>query len=197
MLPLTGGRAAVIWTLPTADAERIAALPTDEFRAELQAVFGFRLGRITRIGDRHMHPLARVASGAVHRRPRRPDRRRGVAAASGRGAGLQSRVARRRDTRGGDRRRAAARAPRRRRPTSARRAARALSRVARGRSAPRVDVHARLDSPVRRRRARARPRPRAGAHGVRPAAGREGAARAANDGPRGTAAAARARLALV
>ena len=66
-LPLTAGRAAVIWTLPTADAERIAALPADDFRAELQAVFGFRLGRIGRIGDRHMHALARIASDDLHR----------------------------------------------------------------------------------------------------------------------------------
>ncbi len=63
-------------------------------------------------------------------------------------------------------------------------------------SAPRFDVHARLDQPVRRgpaalgpARARARPRPRC----VRPLAGREGVARAPNDGPRGPPAAARAR----
>jgi 2-octaprenyl-6-methoxyphenol hydroxylase len=61
-LPLTVGRAAVIWTLPSADAEGIAALPTDDFRAELQSVFGFRLGRIGRIGERHVHALARIAS---------------------------------------------------------------------------------------------------------------------------------------
>jgi 2-octaprenyl-6-methoxyphenol hydroxylase len=66
-LPLTAGRAAVIWTLPTADAERIAALPTDEFRAELQAAFGFRLGRIGRIGAAQMHSLARIASDELHR----------------------------------------------------------------------------------------------------------------------------------
>jgi 2-octaprenyl-6-methoxyphenol hydroxylase len=66
-LPLTAGRAAVIWTLPTAEAERIAALSTDEFRAELQAAFGFRLGRIGRIGERHMHALARIASDELHR----------------------------------------------------------------------------------------------------------------------------------
>jgi 2-octaprenyl-6-methoxyphenol hydroxylase len=66
-LPLTAGRAAVIWTLPTADAERIAALATEEFRAELQAAFGFRLGRIGRIGARHVHALARIASDELHR----------------------------------------------------------------------------------------------------------------------------------
>jgi 2-octaprenyl-6-methoxyphenol hydroxylase len=66
LLPLTGGRGAVIWTLPEADAERVAALPVDAFRAELQAAFGQRLGRFTRIGERHLYSLARVASGAIH-----------------------------------------------------------------------------------------------------------------------------------
>jgi 2-octaprenyl-6-methoxyphenol hydroxylase len=66
LLPLTGARAAVIWTLPTADAQRTAAAPEASFRAELQDVFGYRLGRFVRIGERHLHTLARVASGAVH-----------------------------------------------------------------------------------------------------------------------------------
>ena len=66
MLPLTGGRVAVIWTLPSKEAERIAALPEAEFRAELQSSFGFRLGRFTRIGARAMHTLVRIASGAIH-----------------------------------------------------------------------------------------------------------------------------------
>jgi 2-octaprenyl-6-methoxyphenol hydroxylase len=66
LLPLTGGRAAVIWTLPEGDAERIAGLSAEAFRGELQAAFGQRLGRFTRIGERHLYTLARVASGAVH-----------------------------------------------------------------------------------------------------------------------------------
>jgi 2-octaprenyl-6-methoxyphenol hydroxylase len=66
LLPLTGGRAAVIWTLPEGDAQTIAALPVDAFRAELQAAFGQRLGRFTRIGERHLYKLARVASEAIH-----------------------------------------------------------------------------------------------------------------------------------
>ena len=66
LLPLTGGRAAVIWTLPEGDAERIAALPAEAFRAELQDAFGQRLGRFTRIGERHLYTLTRVASGAVY-----------------------------------------------------------------------------------------------------------------------------------
>lgn len=66
LLPLTSGRAAVIWTLPEGEAERVAALAADAFRDELQAAFGQRLGRFTRIGERHLYKLARVASGAVH-----------------------------------------------------------------------------------------------------------------------------------
>jgi 2-octaprenyl-6-methoxyphenol hydroxylase len=66
LLPLTGNRAAVIWTLPAALADEIAALPDDTFRAELQSAFGYRLGRFTRIGTRHLHTLVRIASGAVH-----------------------------------------------------------------------------------------------------------------------------------
>jgi hypothetical protein len=62
MLPLTGGRAAVIWTLPAADARSVAELPDDRFREELQTAFGYRLGRITRVGARHMHALARIAA---------------------------------------------------------------------------------------------------------------------------------------
>lgn len=64
MLPITGGRAAVIWTLPTDVAPAVAELPTDAFRDALQTAFGYRLGRITRVGERHLYPLARIASGA-------------------------------------------------------------------------------------------------------------------------------------
>ncbi len=66
LLPLTGGRAAVIWTLPADDAERVKALPADTFRAELQEAFGQRVGRFARIGERHGDPLARVLSGEGH-----------------------------------------------------------------------------------------------------------------------------------
>jgi 2-octaprenyl-6-methoxyphenol hydroxylase len=66
LLPLSGGRAAVIWTLPAADARRVAALPDAGFAAELTSTFGSRLGRFTRIGERHLYPLARVASDTIH-----------------------------------------------------------------------------------------------------------------------------------
>jgi 2-octaprenyl-6-methoxyphenol hydroxylase len=61
-LPLTAGRVAVIWTLPADAAARVMQLSPDDFRDELQAAFGHRLGRITRVGERHVHALARVVS---------------------------------------------------------------------------------------------------------------------------------------
>jgi 2-octaprenyl-6-methoxyphenol hydroxylase len=40
-------------------------LPDEEFRNELQAAFGYRLGRIERIGSRVSYPLSRVLSSEV------------------------------------------------------------------------------------------------------------------------------------
>lgn len=68
VLPLTNARAAVIWTLPFAEAERVRALADDEFREALQSAFGYRLGRIVRIGERSVHTLARITSGTLNER---------------------------------------------------------------------------------------------------------------------------------
>ena len=67
VLPLTGNRVAVIWTLPAADANAAMQLPPELFRDRLQAVFGYKLGRITQVGARHMHPLARIVSEPLDR----------------------------------------------------------------------------------------------------------------------------------
>lgn len=65
MLPLPGGRIGVVWTLPSARAERAAAQPDDAFRDALQDAFGYRLGRIVHVGRRTLHPLRRVRSDAI------------------------------------------------------------------------------------------------------------------------------------
>jgi 2-octaprenyl-6-methoxyphenol hydroxylase len=58
VLPLADGRCGIVWTRRPEEAERLMALPDAEFLAELQAAFGFRLGRLLRIGARHSYDLA-------------------------------------------------------------------------------------------------------------------------------------------
>ncbi|RDI46500.1 FAD-dependent monooxygenase [Aquicella lusitana] len=60
MLPLTGDESATIWT---ADSKRIAelmALSDELFLYELQNAFGYRLGRLRGIRERHVFPLRMV-----------------------------------------------------------------------------------------------------------------------------------------
>lgn len=57
LLPVADNRAAFIWTVSEADADRVMALDDAGFREELQAQFGFRLGRLSRIGKRAAFPL--------------------------------------------------------------------------------------------------------------------------------------------
>ncbi len=57
LLPLAGGRSALVWSLPPQHAERIMALDDDAFLAELPRHFGHRLGRFTATGPREAFPL--------------------------------------------------------------------------------------------------------------------------------------------
>ncbi len=57
ILPLKGARSSIVWTEATPEAERIAALPDADFRAELERRFKLHLGEITAIGARRVHPL--------------------------------------------------------------------------------------------------------------------------------------------
>lgn len=57
MLPIADNRAAFIWTVSEEDAARVMALDDDAFCAELQAQFGYRLGRFSKIGKRAAYPL--------------------------------------------------------------------------------------------------------------------------------------------
>jgi len=67
MLPLTRDRVAVVWTLPPEAAGAIAGLPEADFRDALQQAFGYRLGRIEKIGRRDIHELRRVRSDELTR----------------------------------------------------------------------------------------------------------------------------------
>ena len=64
-LPLRDSRVAVVWTVSEEQAASRLGLGDDEFTEELQEAFGYRLGRITRVGARAAYPLSRVTSVAV------------------------------------------------------------------------------------------------------------------------------------
>jgi 2-octaprenyl-6-methoxyphenol hydroxylase len=57
ILPLTGRRSSIVWTEQTSEAERIMALPDEEFHAELEQRFKLHLGELKVIGARRVHPL--------------------------------------------------------------------------------------------------------------------------------------------
>lgn len=56
-LPMTENRCSVVWTLKPEQAEYLNAQDEDDFLAQLQQRFGFRLGQIKKIGKRQIYPL--------------------------------------------------------------------------------------------------------------------------------------------
>jgi len=55
-------RSALVWTLSPRDCARLQACDPAEFLRELQERFGYRLGRLTQVGERHAYPLSLVRS---------------------------------------------------------------------------------------------------------------------------------------
>jgi len=68
LLPLPENRCVLIWTRPPAEAERLAALDDEDFLAELQDCFGYRLGAFKHVGSKHLYPLSLVQSSEQVRR---------------------------------------------------------------------------------------------------------------------------------
>ncbi|NIW23557.1 MAG: 2-octaprenyl-6-methoxyphenyl hydroxylase [Gammaproteobacteria bacterium] len=64
-LPLAHERVAAVWTLPQTEAERVMQLDDPAFTAELQDAFGYRLGRLTKVGRRTAYPLMRLRSESL------------------------------------------------------------------------------------------------------------------------------------
>jgi len=60
LLPLSGQRSALVWTLAVDVAAEGAALPDDAFLERLQAAFGFRMGALTQVGERASYPLSLI-----------------------------------------------------------------------------------------------------------------------------------------
>jgi 2-octaprenyl-6-methoxyphenol hydroxylase len=57
MLPLSEGRCALVWTQPGEQVDATLALTDTDFLNALQARFGWRLGRLMRVGRRAAYPL--------------------------------------------------------------------------------------------------------------------------------------------
>ncbi|WP_398468836.1 ubiquinone biosynthesis hydroxylase [Tardiphaga sp.] len=57
ILPLRGNRSSLVWTEKRRDAERIVALPEDEFHAELERRFGLHLGEVKALDKPRAFPL--------------------------------------------------------------------------------------------------------------------------------------------
>ena len=58
LLPLEGGRCTLVLTLASEAAKSGLDWSDEEFIAEVQRRFGFRLGRFLRVGRRHAYPLS-------------------------------------------------------------------------------------------------------------------------------------------
>lgn len=64
LLPLSGNRCGLVWTVEREEAERILALEDGGFLEALHERFGSRLGRFIEVGRRDSHPLALISSQA-------------------------------------------------------------------------------------------------------------------------------------
>jgi 2-octaprenyl-6-methoxyphenol hydroxylase len=58
ILPLPGNRSSLVWSERTEAAQRMLALPMQEFEQELKLRFGDHLGEVKLISGRHGYPLA-------------------------------------------------------------------------------------------------------------------------------------------
>lgn len=57
LLPMSDNRCGLVWTWPTETAELPMAWNDETFLSNLQEAFGFRLGRLKRVGKRFSYPL--------------------------------------------------------------------------------------------------------------------------------------------
>jgi len=57
LLPVTDDRAGFVWTVAEEDADRVLGLGDQAFLAEMQQLFGYRLGSFSTVGKRAAYPL--------------------------------------------------------------------------------------------------------------------------------------------
>jgi 2-polyprenyl-6-methoxyphenol 4-hydroxylase len=71
-LPLVAGsnkehRSALVWVNDSDSAEELCAIPENQFLARLQEQFGYRLGRLDKVGQRFAYPLKRIQAQEQYR----------------------------------------------------------------------------------------------------------------------------------
>jgi 2-octaprenyl-6-methoxyphenol hydroxylase len=57
-LPVADDRAGFVWIVSSDDVDRVLALDDETFLGEMQDRFGYRLGRLSRVGKRAAYPLS-------------------------------------------------------------------------------------------------------------------------------------------
>ncbi len=65
VLPLHNGHYGIVWTLSPSAAEEVLALSDADYLARLQTAFGWRIGRLLRVGRRQAYPLRLTRAAAV------------------------------------------------------------------------------------------------------------------------------------
>ena len=65
MLPIADERAAFVWMQSPEQAKQRLEMSDEQFTAQLQEAFGYRLGRFSRVGERVAYPLALSKTGGL------------------------------------------------------------------------------------------------------------------------------------
>ncbi|RUR13517.1 2-octaprenyl-6-methoxyphenyl hydroxylase [Legionella sp. km772] len=60
MLPMQGERMSLVWACSPQQAKKLLAVNEQEFLAQLQQAFGYRLGRFVKVGTRFSYPLQQL-----------------------------------------------------------------------------------------------------------------------------------------
>ncbi len=60
LLPMSDNRCSLVWTVKTGDETDILSLSEQDFLSRLQDRFGFRLGKLLKVGQRNSYPLTLV-----------------------------------------------------------------------------------------------------------------------------------------
>lgn len=60
LLPMSGNRSALVWTLPNDQSAEVASLPDEAFLQRLQGAFGYHMGALLKVGERSCYPLSLI-----------------------------------------------------------------------------------------------------------------------------------------